>query len=99
MKYSDPWQTVVWPWSDPGVAASSRGASVELDWLLGGSNTLVSADYVGYTVKHLKEKYKCPVVYLTGTVGGLMTSLHVSIKNEKGEIEESGKKEGRLRQV
>jgi hypothetical protein len=51
---------------------------------LGSSNTLVSADYVGYTVKHLHDKYRCPVVYLTGTVGGLMTSLHVPIKSEKG---------------
>ncbi len=33
-------QTVVWPWADPGVAASSRGDSVSLDWLLGGPNTL-----------------------------------------------------------
>lgn len=33
-------QTVVWPWSDPGVAASSRGESVKLDWLLDGPNTL-----------------------------------------------------------
>ncbi len=33
-------QTVVWPWADPGVAASSRGESVKLNWLLGGPNTL-----------------------------------------------------------
>lgn len=33
-------QTVVWPWSDPGVAASSTGESVRLDWLLNGPNTL-----------------------------------------------------------
>jgi type IV secretion system protein VirD4 len=33
-------QTVVWPWSDPGVAASSAGDSVKLDWLIGGPNTL-----------------------------------------------------------
>lgn len=33
-------QTVVWPWADPGVAASSRGRSVDLDWLLSGANTL-----------------------------------------------------------
>lgn len=33
-------QTVVWPWSDPGVAASSTGESVRLDWLIGGPNTL-----------------------------------------------------------
>ena len=33
-------QTIVWPWSDPDVAASSRGVSVDLDWLLAGSNTV-----------------------------------------------------------
>ena len=49
------------------------------------TNTLLSADYVGYTVKHLQEKYRCPVVYLTGTVGGLMTSLKVEIKDAAGK--------------
>ncbi len=52
---------------------------------LDSKNTLLSADYVGYTVKHLKEKYRCPVVYLTGTVGGLMTSLKVEIKDASGK--------------
>jgi type IV secretion system protein VirD4 len=33
-------QTVVWPWSDPGVAASSRGDSIDLTWLLDGANTV-----------------------------------------------------------
>ncbi len=33
-------QTVVWPWADPGVAAASRGDSVNLDWLLAGQNTV-----------------------------------------------------------
>ncbi|HYT93860.1 MAG TPA: hypothetical protein VEL76_34390, partial [Gemmataceae bacterium] len=51
---------------------------------LSSKNTEVSADFVGYTVKHLAEKYCCPVVYLTGTVGGLMTSLHLEVKDEKG---------------
>jgi type IV secretion system protein VirD4 len=27
-------QSVVWPWADPGVASASRGAGVNLDWLL-----------------------------------------------------------------
>lgn len=71
-------------------AKTGKNAGLVVQWnchpeTLGGSNTLVSADYVGYTVQHLKDKYRCPVVYLTGTVGGLMTSLHVPIKNEKGE--------------
>jgi hypothetical protein len=52
---------------------------------LASKNTLISADYVGYTVKHLKDKYRCPVVYLTGTVGGLMTSLKVEIKDASGK--------------
>ena len=33
-------QTVVWPWSDPGVAAASRGIGrIDLDWLLSARNT------------------------------------------------------------
>jgi hypothetical protein len=57
---------------------------------LGSKNKEISADYVGYTVKHLQGKYKCPVVYLTGTVGGLMTSLHVEIKSPDGKLLEDG---------
>jgi hypothetical protein len=49
-------------------------------------NTKVSADFVGFTVKEVSAKYGCPVVYLTGTVGGLMTSMHVDVKNEKGQL-------------
>jgi hypothetical protein len=52
---------------------------------LASKNTKISADFVGYTVKHLREKHRCPVVYLTGTVGGLMTSLHVEIKDAAGK--------------
>jgi hypothetical protein len=52
---------------------------------LSSKNTLVSSDYVGPTVERLKKKHGCPVVYLTGTVGGLMTSLHVPIKSKDGK--------------
>jgi hypothetical protein len=51
---------------------------------LSSKNTLVSADFVGATVKHLAGRYRCPVVYLTGTVGGLMTTLGLSVKDDKG---------------
>ncbi len=51
---------------------------------LGSQNTELSADFVGYTVKHLREKHKRPVAYFTGTVGGLMTSLHVEVKDAQG---------------
>jgi hypothetical protein len=52
---------------------------------LGGGNTKISSDFVGSTVKYLRARYHCPVVYLTGTVGGLMTSLHVEVRDEKGK--------------
>ena len=52
---------------------------------LSSKNTEISADYVGYTVAYLKKQYGCPVVYLTGTVGGLMTSLHVEVKDDSGK--------------
>jgi hypothetical protein len=52
---------------------------------LDSKNTQISADFVGYAVKYLQDKRHCPVVYLTGTVGGLMTSLHVEVKDAKGK--------------
>jgi hypothetical protein len=51
---------------------------------LASKNTEISADFVGATVKYLSDKHHCPVVYLTGTVGGLMTSLNLEVKDEKG---------------
>ena len=48
-------------------------------------NTELTADYVGTTVAELKKSQGCPVTYLTGTVGGLMTSLHVPVKSASGE--------------
>ncbi len=52
--------------------------------LLDSKNTEVSADHVGYTVRHLQAKYKCPVAYFSGTVGGLMTNLGLPLKDDKG---------------
>jgi len=69
--------------------ATNKIAGVLVQWnchpeTLGDKNTRLSADYVGYTVDEIAKKHGCPVVYLTGTVGGLMTSLHVKITDEKG---------------
>lgn len=71
-------------------AKGGKSAGIVVQWhchpeTLGDKNKLVSADYVGYTVEHLRKRYGCPVVYLTGTVGGLMTSLHVPVKSATGE--------------
>jgi hypothetical protein len=52
---------------------------------LDSKNTEVTADFPYYVVKHLRESQKCPVLYLTGTVGGLMTTLHLPVKNAAGK--------------
>ncbi len=69
--------------------AEDRPAGLVVQWnchpeTLDSKNTELSADFVGYTVAHLQEKHRCPAVYLTGTVGGLMTSLGVEVKDDKG---------------
>jgi hypothetical protein len=71
-------------------AASKKRTGIVVQWnchpeTLGSKNTKVSSDFVGPTVKHLRERFKCPIVYLTGTVGGLMTSLDVPIKSKDGK--------------
>jgi hypothetical protein len=67
-----------------------RPAGLVVQWnchpeTLDSKNTQISADFVGAAVKHLEQKHRCPVVYLTGTVGGLMTSLHVEVKSADGK--------------
>ncbi len=57
---------------------------------LGDKNTQISADFVGAAVKTLQERQRCPVVYLTGTVGGLMTSLRVEVQSAAGKPLEDG---------
>src|SRR4029077_14179645 len=76
-------------------AKSKKCAGVIVQWnchpeTLGSKNTLVSADYVWATVAALKKKHQAPVLYLTGTVGGLMTSLHVEVKDKQGRKLEDG---------
>ena len=72
------------------VDKAARPAGIVVQWnchpeTLDSKNTEISADFVGYTVRTLKERYRCPVVYVTGTVGGLMTSLHVEVKDSDGK--------------
>src|SRR5262245_41165164 len=72
------------------VDEKDKNAGLLVQWnchpeTLSSKNTLLSADYVWATVEYLREKVGCPVVYLTGTVGGLMTSLHVPIQDERGK--------------
>jgi hypothetical protein len=71
------------------AAGGSKPAGLVVQWnchpeTLSSGNKEVSADFVAATVGHLHDKYGCPVLYLTGTVGGLMTSLGVEVKDERG---------------
>jgi hypothetical protein len=52
---------------------------------LASKNTELTADFPHYTVKHLRESQGCPVAYFTGTVGGLMTTLNLPLKDENGK--------------
>ena len=52
---------------------------------LASRNTELTADFPYYVVKYLRESQKCPVAYFTGTVGGLMTTLKLPVKDEKGK--------------
>jgi hypothetical protein len=75
--------------------ASDRPAGIVVQWnchpeTLDSRNTRISADFVGAAVKELKAKYGCPVVYLTGSVGGLMTSMHVDVRDEQGQRQPEG---------
>src|SRR5687767_12273476 len=53
--------------------------------VLDSKNTEITADFPYYTVKHLRESQGCPVAYFTGTVGGLMTTLKLTVKSEDGK--------------
>jgi hypothetical protein len=85
---------------DELVAVEFRGpgdkpAGLIVQWnchpeTLDSKNTLLSADFVAPAVAHLRQKHGCPVLYLTGTVGGLMTSLHVEVRGDKGELLRDG---------
>lgn len=58
--------------------------------VLESKNTEITADFVYYTVKQLRESQKCPVAYFTGTVGGLMTTIRLPIKDEAGKDLQDG---------
>jgi hypothetical protein len=53
--------------------------------VLDSKNKEITADFPYYVVKHLSESHKCPVAYFTGTVGGLMTTLRLSVKDKNGK--------------
>ncbi|MCZ2342068.1 MAG: hypothetical protein LC104_09775, partial [Bacteroidales bacterium] len=57
---------------------------------LGSRNTEISADFVAGTVRHLQKTHDCPVMYCTGAVGGLMSSLRLEVRDTNGQLLKSG---------
>jgi hypothetical protein len=80
---------------DPGTA-KPRG--LVLQWnchpeTLGSNNSKISSDFVGPAVSRLQKQFGCPVVYLTGTVGGMMTTLHLPVRDKAGKLLAEGSRE------
>lgn len=70
--------------------ASNRTVGLIVQWnchpeTLASKSPRLSADYVATTVARLEKAHNCRVVYLTGTVGGLMTSMHVDVRDTSGQ--------------
>ena len=57
---------------------------------MGSKNTLVTADFPYATVAKLKDQHKCPILYMSGAVGGLMAPPDGLIKNSEGKVLEEG---------
>ncbi len=77
------------------VGAKGEPLGILVQWnchpeTLDSKNTELTADYVGDTVEHLQTTHKCPVAYFTGTVGGLMSSLQVEVRDDAGVLLKDG---------
>jgi len=71
-------------------ATSGKPAGLVVQWnchpeSLGPRNTRLTADFPWATIAELEKQYGCPVVYLTGAVGGLMTNPSGRVLDEAGK--------------
>jgi hypothetical protein len=57
---------------------------------LGSKNKLLTADFPHATVAALKKRYQCPVLYLSGAVGGLLAPPRGNVKDAAGNVLGSG---------
>lgn len=70
-------------------AGRSKPAGLLVQWnchpeSLGRDNRLITADFPWATVAALTRRYGCPVVYLSGALGGLMTNPP-TIRDDQGQ--------------
>jgi hypothetical protein len=52
---------------------------------MGPDNTLLTADFPATTITELSRRFDCPVVYVTGAIGGLMTTPQERIFDTTGK--------------
>jgi hypothetical protein len=57
---------------------------------LGSRNRQLTADFSASTVAALKKRYGCDVLYLTGTVGGLLAPPRGNVKDAAGTVLHEG---------
>jgi hypothetical protein len=57
---------------------------------MGAENTLITADFPAATIAWLEDRYQCPVVYLSGAVGGLMAPPRDRIRDAEGNLLHEG---------
>lgn len=57
---------------------------------LGRRNRLITADFPWATIAYLEKSEKCPVVYMSGALGGLMAPPHGVVFDSEGKLLEEG---------
>ena len=70
---------------------TNRSAGLIVQWnchpeTLDSQNTKLSSDYVGPAVDALQKSRQCPVVYLTGSVGGMMTTIRLDVRDAQRQL-------------
>ena len=71
-------QTLLMPWTDPGVAESSDYDEIDLDWLLAGQNTL-------YVCAPLHEQQRLAPVF-GGLLGDLINQAYERVNHTGAEL-------------
>lgn len=69
---------------------SKKLAGLVVQWnshpeAMGSKNTEITADFCAATVAKLKETHGCPVVYLSGALGGLMAPPNGCVQDASGK--------------
>jgi len=57
---------------------------------MGSKNKQLTADFPHATVAELKKRYQCPVLYLSGAVGGLLAPPRGNVKDAAGNVLHEG---------